>query len=92
MSTLPLTVEKRFAISSDRMDRLNQFAIGHGISEDRVVEKALDILFSLTELLDENAERRGFALLSENALRQVWDNDADAAYDNWRELYAVPAR
>jgi len=39
---------------------------------------------------DEEGQRRGWSLLSEAALRRVWDNDADAAYDNWRELYGVP--
>lgn len=86
------TIEKRFSISPERLEKLNQFAVGHNVSQDHVIEKALDILFSLTDLLDENVERRGWALLSEKALRQVWDNDADAAYDNWRELYGVPTR
>ena len=31
-------------------------------------------------------------LASEPSLRRVWDNDEDAIYDNWRELYGVPAR
>ena len=92
MGTLLTTIEKQFSISLDRLEKLNQFAEGHNISQDRVIEKALDILFSLTELLDESAERRGWALLSENALRQVWDNDVDSVYDNWRALYAVPPR
>ena len=86
------TIERRVAISPDRLEKLNQFAVAHGISQDRVIEKALDILFSLTDLLDGETERRGWAELSENALRQVWDNDADSVYDNWRALYAVPPR
>ncbi len=86
------TIERRVAISPDRLEKLNQFAAAHGISQDRVIEKALDILFSLTDLLDGETERRGWALLSENALRQVWDNDADTIYDNWREEYGVPQR
>ena len=92
MGTLPTAIEKQFSISLDRLEKLNQFAEGHNISQDRVIEKALDILFSLTELMDESVERRGWALLSENALRQVWDNDADSVYDNWRALYAIPPR
>lgn len=85
-------IERRVAISPDRLEKLNQFAVAHGISQDRVIEKALDILFSLPDLLDSETERRGWHLLSENALRQVWDNDADSVYDNWRALYAVPPR
>ena len=30
-----------------------------------------------------------WALASEEALRRVWDNEYDAVYDNWRELYGV---
>jgi hypothetical protein len=92
MSTGAVAIEKRISISPDRWEKLSQFAVGYGLSQDRVIEKALDILFSLTELLDENAERRGWSLLSEDALRRVWDNDADSIYDNWRELYGVPER
>lgn len=47
---------------------------------------------TLTDFLDEGAERRGWSFLSEAALQRVWDNEEDAAYDNWRELYDVPAR
>ena len=59
---------------------------------DRIVEKALDILFSLTDLLNERTERQGWLFLSEAALQRVWDNEEDAIYDNWRELYKVPAQ
>jgi predicted transcriptional regulator len=86
------TIEKRIRLSSDRADRLSQLAETQEVSEDRVVEKALDILFSLTELLDDRAERQGWSFASEASLERIWDNDADSAYDNWRELYEVPAR
>jgi hypothetical protein len=62
------------------------------MDEDEIIEKALDILFALTDLLDEGTERQGWSSLSEAALQRVWDNEADAVYDNWRELYDVPAR
>ena len=45
---------------------------------DQIVEKALDILFSLTDLLDERAEQQGWSFLSEPALQRVWDNEEDA--------------
>jgi hypothetical protein len=35
------------------------------LSEDRLIEKALDILFSLADLLDSQGERQGWSLLSE---------------------------
>ena len=80
------SVERKVRISTERAERLSKLAQAHQLSEDEVVEKALDILFSLTDLLDAQAERRGWSFLSENTLAQVWDNDEDARYDNWREL------
>jgi len=41
-------VERRIRISADHVDRLNRLAQAHEITEDRIVEKALDILFSVT--------------------------------------------
>jgi hypothetical protein len=92
MSSLPDVVEKRIRLSAERADRLSHLAQAHQLHEDQVVEKALDILFSLTDLLDERTERQGWSFLSETALQRVWDNEDDAVYDNWRELYAVPTR
>ena len=34
-------------------------------------------------------EREQWSLASTEALQRVWDNPADAAYDNWRELYGL---
>lgn len=50
------------------------------------------VLFTLTDIFNERVERQGWSFLSETALQRVWDNEEDAAYDNWRELYSVPAR
>ncbi len=88
-STGSNVVEKRFLLSVERAGRLSRLAQIH---QAQIVEKALDILFSLTDLLDERAEGRGWSFLSEAALHRVWDNEEDGACDNWRELYAVPAR
>ena len=46
----------------------------------------------LTDLLGEHAEQQSWSFLSEAALHRVWDNEEDAVYDNWRELYEIPAR
>lgn len=86
------TVERRFQLSPERVRWLTSAAHTRGVGESQIVEKALDILSSLTELSEESAEQRGWALLSEPSLRRIWDNEADAAYDNWRELYGVPAQ
>ena len=92
MSSVPSVVEKHIRLSVERADRLSHLAQAHQIHEDQIIEKALDILFSLTDLLDERAERQGWSFLSEAALQRVWDNEKDAVYDNWRELYEVPAQ
>ena len=85
-------VERRIQLSTGQVDRLHRLAHAHQVSEDRIIEKALDILFSLTELLDVESERRGWSFLSEHSLQRVWDNEEDARYDDWRELYGAPAR
>ena len=92
MSSVPNIVEKHIRLSVERADRLGRLAQVHQIHEDQIVEKALDILFSLTDLFDERTERQGWSFLSEAALQRVWDNEEDAVYDNWRELYEVPAQ
>lgn len=56
------------------------------------MEKALDLLFGLTEEDAEETERLDWRALGMNSLKRVWDNEADAVYDNWRELYGVPER
>jgi len=92
MSEMPATVEKRIWLSAERADRLSRLAQTQEINESQIVEKALDILFSLTELFDERAERQGWSFLSEASLQRIWDNEEDAIYDDWRELYGVPTR
>jgi len=72
--------------------RLRAFARARLLSEDQVVVKALDILFSLADEIPPAGERLAIAAVSEESLARVWDNDRDAAYDNWRELYDVSSR
>jgi hypothetical protein len=92
MSEISTPVEKHFQLSAECAERLGRLAQSQALSEDQIVEKALDILFRLTELFDESAERRGWSFLSQASLQRVWDNEEDAAYDNWKELYGVPTR
>lgn len=87
--SLPV-IEKRIHLSSLSASRLQQLAQTKALSEEQIIEKALSILFSLSEIFDEQSERRGWSFLSEGSLARVWDNDEDAIYDNWRELYGVP--
>ncbi len=92
MSETSKVVEKRISLSADHVDRLHRLAQAQQVSEDQIIERALDILFRLIEHSDAETEQEGWSFLSENALHRVWDNDADAAYDNWRELYGAAAR
>jgi hypothetical protein len=92
MSDEDAVVEKNIHISADRASYLSRLAQVKALSEDHLIEKALDIMFSLADLLDSQVERQGWYVLSEASLQRVWDNTEDAAYDNWRELYALPTR
>lgn len=85
-------VAKQINLSRAQADRLTRLAEIRALGEDEIIAKALDILFSLTDLFDERGEHRGWSLLSEDALQRVWNNDQDAVYDDWRELYGIPAR
>ena len=92
MSDEDAVVEKNIHISADRANCLSRLAQIKALSEDQIIEKALDILFSLADLLDSRVEQQGWYFLSESSLQRVWDNTEAAAYDNWRELYALPTR
>lgn len=86
---LSTPVKREFALPRDQVNRLQSLAAARQISESRVVEKALDVFFSLAEVFDQDLDRQMLYQLSEPSLLRVWDNDPDAAYDNWRELYDV---
>ena len=81
------TVEKRIHLSQEHADRLGRLAQSKALTEDQIIERALGILFNLAELFDEQAERQGWSFLSQSSLQRVWDNEEDAVYDNWKELY-----
>jgi hypothetical protein len=83
-------VVKEFVLTSERSRRLGEVAQARSASEDEVIERALDLYFQLTDFFSEGSERRAWQRLSETSLSRVWENDQDAAYDNWRELYDLP--
>lgn len=60
------------------------------MSESRVVEKALELLFGMDDSLDLDLDRETLYRLSEPSLLRIWDNDSDAVYDNWRNIYGLP--
>jgi len=43
-------------------------------------------------LTGEADEEANWSAMSLDAFQRDWDNPEDAIYDNWRELYGVPAR
>jgi len=92
MSSIPTVVEKHIRLSVERANRLNRMAEIHQIREDQIIERALDILFTLTDIFDKSTERQGWSCLSDAALQRVWNNEEDAVYDDWRALYDVPTR
>ncbi len=88
-------VERRVRLSRETAERLRLLAEQRRTSEDEVVAKAVDVLYGLGghDGADDGSEvREDVTRLSEGALARVWDNEEDAAYDDWRELYGVPAR
>ena len=68
---------------------LERLATEKGSTEDAVIAKGLTLLFALNESEAGEEERRHWSALSGNAFERVRDNDADAVYDNWKELYGV---
>jgi len=52
----------------------------------------LDKQISQIDEGDEKEERYIWYKLGMKSLECVWDNDADAVYDNWRDMYNVPKR
>ena len=76
MSATLNVVEKKIHLSAEHADRLNRLAQIRQSGEDSVIEKALDVLFALTE-------REEWSFLSEASLQRVWDNEEDAVYNNW---------
>lgn len=86
----PPKVTRRIALSVERSKRLQRLAQVRLSSEDEVVERALDLYFQLTAFFDDRDERTQWHGLSEPSLRRLWDNEQDAAYDDWRTLYGIP--
>lgn len=83
-------VEARVSLPEVYVRRLRELARAQHVSEDEVVERALDLLFSVTADSESDRERGGWAALSEGSLARVWDNEDDARYDSWQDLYGAP--
>lgn len=96
MSTTGITTEvhrsvvREFVLSVEQVHRLRKMADSRDMSESRVVEKALELLFGMDDSLDLDLDRETLYRLSEPTLLRIWDNDSDAVYDNWRDIYGLP--
>ena len=86
---LSTSIRREFVLPRDQVNRLRNLAESRQISESRVVEKALDVFFSSTEVFDPDLDRHTWCRLSEPSLLRIWDNDLDTAYDKWRDHYDV---
>jgi hypothetical protein len=86
------TIETRVVLTAEQAAELQRFARSHHLSQDQVVAQALDVLFRLSAHVDSTDEPGSWSGMSEESLGRVWDNDADAAYDDWQGLYGLPAR
>jgi len=80
---------REFTLTSGSALRLARLAKTRQVSESEIVEKALNIFFSLADFGGEEIERQDWYRLSEASLLRLWDNEQDVVYDNWRELYGV---
>ena len=85
---MPVILDRVVHLSEERAARLGQLASVSGTTEDALIEKAIDILLELSQQKS-GAERQAWSAASLPALQRVWDNDADAVYDNWSELYGI---
>jgi hypothetical protein len=56
------TIAKQIHLSRRYAERLNRLVQSRHISEDQLIEKALDIFFSLTDVFDAPMERRSTVL------------------------------
>jgi hypothetical protein len=90
MSDNAAIVEKTVHLVPHVAEQLKLVARSEHLTEDEIVQKALEIFFSLSSagLVDRQAWTRS----SEDAFNRVWDNEQDAVYDNWKDIYGTPAR
>lgn len=89
MSETTVVVEKRIALSPERAARLRAVAQAQGVSEEEVIRRLIDVFLAGMNALDEEADQRNWQVLGMAAFERAWDNEEDAIYDNWRELYGV---
>ena len=84
-----VSVSREFLLPADKAERLSDMAAARRMGEIQVLERAQDISFCLADVFGDDLDRPSLYRLSEPSLMRVWDNDQDAVYDDWRNLYGV---
>jgi metal-responsive CopG/Arc/MetJ family transcriptional regulator len=70
--------------------RLSEMSQQTGKPASDLIAKAIRDF--LAGVATEKEESDSWSAMSLSAFEKEWDNDKDAAYDNWRELYEVKSR
>lgn len=71
MKEAPTSVKKRIELSLACANRLRLLAQEHHLTEDQVIENALNILFGLFDNLDPEAKHRGWLIVPEKILSHM---------------------
>ncbi len=83
----PELIRREARLTTEDAERLARLAIANRSTEESLISLAVRVYLDICEA-ETGAE---WARLSGSVLSRVWDNADDAVYDNWRELYGVPA-
>jgi len=68
-------------------NRLAELSRQTGMKASELIAKAIDQF--LSSEVSEKEESDSWSAMSLSAFEAEWNNDKDAIYDNWRELYEV---
>ncbi|MBC8449859.1 MAG: hypothetical protein H8D78_19165 [Chloroflexi bacterium] len=89
MSAGATMIEKRVTLSPESAARLSAVARAQRVSEEEVIRRLISIFLACAGIQAEEVSRREWQALGMAAFERAWDNEEDAIYDNWRELYGV---
>ncbi|MFN0145748.1 MAG: hypothetical protein ACKVT1_04500 [Dehalococcoidia bacterium] len=78
-------VRRHVRLTPAEAERLSRIARESSRTEERLIASAVRIYL---DICDSDSSRE-WASLSAPAFARVWDNQDDAVYDHWRDLYGV---
>ncbi len=84
------SVEVHITLSGQPAERLSVAAAKQGVSITEWLRVTLEHLLGADE--EEHTALEEWQTLGLAAFEAGWDNPEDAVYDNWRQVYGVPAR